>query len=335
MIAVSESFGKWLNSVDTVHGRVRERRGRGRPYVYPTSVLLRCYLLMLIYPPVRSYSALHRFLQAHRFICQLVGLPQVPHRTTFSRRLKAMEDALRARVWAMGLAFILYGYVELHVLIADGTLHKAAGPSWPAKYQKEGIMPVKLRHVDREAGWGKSPYHGWVWGYRTHLVVALTPKGEPIPILGQATTGEVQDNVILREQLPWLPEDATVLLLDSSYEDEALVQAWERRDEQGLWTRWVVLDPKARRGQARAWRQRMQVWRELEEKDLYSLRSKLIEPFFGRWKDALDLAQLPLQGKAARAYQLLALYGYQLLIWNNLRDGRPTYAYQHLILGSG
>ncbi len=334
MIAVSESADKWLQSVDAIPARLREPPHRGRPYVYPASVVLRCYLLMLIYPPVRNHSALHRFLTKHSAICRLVGLSQVPHRTTFSRRFRSMEADLRARIWVMGLAFILYGYVELHVLIADGTLHHAAGPSWPAKYQQQGIVPKKLRHVDRQAGWGKSPYHGWVWGYRTHPVVALTPQGEPIPILAQATSAAVQDNTILLEQLPWLPPEATVLLLDSSYEDQALVEAWEQRDAAGLLTRWMVVDPKKRPGRANAWRQRMQVWRNLEEKELYSLRGQLIEPFFGRWKDAFDLARLPLQGAAARAYQLLALYGYQLLIWNNLRAGRPTYAYQHLVLGS-
>jgi hypothetical protein len=33
------------------------------------------------------------------------------------------------------LSFILAGYVQVHILMADGTLHQAAGPSWPAQYQ--------------------------------------------------------------------------------------------------------------------------------------------------------------------------------------------------------
>lgn len=333
MIILSDTLRKWLGSVEMAHGRLRARPRRGRPYMYPTRVIIRCYMLMLLYPRLRKHATLHAFLCGHPKVCALVGLDGVPHRTTLSRRFKALQDHLRARIWAMGVAFVLRGCVELHVLIADGTLHRATGPSWAAKHQRQGVMPAKLRNVDRHAGWGKSPYHGWVWGYRTHPVVALTPDLQPVPLLADAQPGNVQDNTILAKQLPWLPPDATVLLLDSSYEDKAIVQAWQERDEHGLLTRWLVIDPKKRRGQPAPWRQQLQVWRSVEEADLYSLRNKLMEPFFAHWKEAFDLGTVPLQGKDAPAYLLLALYGYQLLIWNNLQEERPTYAYQHLVLG--
>jgi DDE family transposase len=335
MIIISACLRQWFGLVDQVGPRLKSTTGRGRPYVYPTTVLLRCYLLMLVYPPVRSWSALHDFLLAHTLVCQLVGLTSVPHRTTFMRRFTVLEHGLKARIWAMGWAFVLAGYVELHVLMADGSLHQAAGPSWPASYKERGELPAKLRHVDQAAGWGKSPYHGWVWGYRTHPVVALTPDLEPIPLLADARPANVQDNTIILPQLAWLPDDASVLLLDSSYEDEAIVKAWEQHDEAGTALRWLVIDPKARLGQPSEWRQQLQVRRQMEETALYALRGQLMEPFFAHWKDAFDLARLPLQGTAARCYLLLALYGYQLLIWSNLQAGRPTYAYKHLILGTG
>lgn len=333
MIQKATPLRQWLWAVDRVHDRVEAPHARGHPYVYAPTVILRCYLLMLVYPRVRKHAALHRFLCHHRWVRVWVGLSRVPHRTTLSRRFKALEAELRARIRAMGLTFILAGYVQVHVLMADGTLHQAAGPSWPAEYQKRGELPAKLRHVDRHAGWGKSSYHGWVWGYRTHPVVALTPDLEPIPIVADARPAQVQDNTILAEQLSDLPAEATVLLLDSSYEDHALVTAWERQDGAGVLTRWMVIDPKRRPGEPAAWRQHMQVRRFIEEGALYALRSKLIEPFFAHWKQAFELDRLPLQGRDAPVYLLLALYGYQLLIWTNWQAGRPTYAYQPLILG--
>jgi hypothetical protein len=30
-------------------------------------------------------------------------------------------------------------------------------------------VPEKLRHQDQDASWGKSAYHGWVYGYSLHL----------------------------------------------------------------------------------------------------------------------------------------------------------------------
>lgn len=332
MLVVTQSLRQWLALAGQVGPQLKTGKRRGHPYVYSTSVLLRCYLLMLVYPPVRSWSGLHHFLVAHALVRCLVGLTVVPHRTTFMRRFTAMEQVLKQHIWAMGLAFIAAGYVELHVLMADGSLHQAAGPSWPAKYKKQGILPAKLRHVDQAAGWGKSPYHGWVWGYRSHPVLALSAELEPIPLLADVRAADVQDNTILLGQLPWLPEQASVILLDSSYEDEALVNAWQIRDECGTCLRWLLIDPKARPGHASDWRQCLQVWRAVEEPDLYRLRGRLMEPFFAHWKDAFDLDRLPLQGAAARSYLLLALYGYQLLIWSNLQARRPTYAYKHLLL---
>jgi hypothetical protein len=277
---------------------------------------------------------LHDFLAKHALARRAVGLEQVPHRTTLSRRFKATEQGLRARIWAMGLAFILYGHVELNVLMADGTLHAACGPSWPAKYQDQGILPEKLRHVDQNAGWGRSPYRGFVYVYRTHPVLALTAHREPIPILAEATPADVQDNMILKRQVTWLPEQATVLLLDSGYEDHELYLAWQRRDELGFLIRWLIIEPKDRQAEPSAWRQELQVLRFVAESSLYSLQGKLMEPFFAHWKEAFDLDVVPLQGKHAPVYLLLALYGYQLLIWDNLHTGRPTYAYKHLVLGT-
>lgn len=334
MILDSQVVRQWVGAADRVHAPISPRRRRSHPYEYPTTVIIRCYLLMLIAPRLRQHAALHRYLSHHPRMCRLVGLAHVPHRTTFGRRFKALEHDLQARIAAMGRQFILAGVVSAHVLLADGTLHQAAGPVWPAKYQKLSYVRGKWRKLDRLAGWGKSPYQGWVWRYRTQPVVALTAELEPIPILAAARPANVQDNTLLAQQLPDLPAEATVLVLDSNYEDEALTRAWERQDPNGVWTRWMVIETKRRRGQVAAWRQSMQVRRNLEECDLYALRSQRIESFFAHWKKAFDLARLPLQGRDAPIYLLLALYGYLSLIWNNRQAGRPTFAFQPLILGS-
>lgn len=332
MIGVNNVIGHWVQQVDTIHARVKVPPRRGRPYVYSTTVLLRCYLLMLLWPRWRSYAALHTALSQHSLLCRLVGLPALPHRTTLMRRFKVLEQPLKARIWAMGLAFLMRGYAEAHVLLADGTLHRATGPVWHRSQQKRGEVPANLRHVDRAAGWGRSPYHGYVWGYRTHPVLALTPELEAVPILADATSANVQDTTLLQRQLPWLPDEATALLLDRAYDSLKLHEAWERTDEYGVPTRWVVSPLLPRRGRISAWRQARQVRQRLTEVELYGLRGRLIEPFFAHWKAAFDLQRVPFQGVAARVYLLLALYAYQLLIWDNLRAHRPTYAYQHLVL---
>ena len=332
MIGVNHSISNWVQQVDTIHGRVKPPPRRGRPYVYSTTVLLRCYLLMLVCPSLRSYAALHTYLSQHPLVGRLVGLPSLPHRTTLMRRFKVLEQPLKARIWAMGLAFLMRGYAEAHVLMADGTLHWASGPVWHRSQQQRGELPSKVRHIDRAAGWGRSPYHGYVWGYRSHPVLALTPDLEVVPILADAAPADVQDATLLHRQLPWLPEDGTALLLDRAYDSRKLHEGWERTNEYGVTTRWIVSPILPRRGRISAWRHARRVRQRVTDVELYRLRGRLMEPFFAHWKAAFDLKRVPLQGVAARVYLLLALYAYQLLLWDNMIAHRPTYAYQHLVL---
>ena len=77
MIAISETVRQWLGGVDTVHDGIRQQRKRGRPYLYSTTVIIRCYMLMLLYPRVRKHAALQAFLCRHGEARMLVGLDTV------------------------------------------------------------------------------------------------------------------------------------------------------------------------------------------------------------------------------------------------------------------
>ena len=54
---------------------------------------------------------------------------------------------------------------------------KAKGPVWHKKQKDQGIVPKKLRGLDKEATWGKSRADGWVYGHGTF---SLTPHEMPI-----------------------------------------------------------------------------------------------------------------------------------------------------------
>lgn len=54
---------------------------------------------------------------------------------------------------------------------------RAKGPVWHQKQKKLGIIPPRLRGVDKEADWGKSKAKGWVYGHGTFM---LTPVNTPI-----------------------------------------------------------------------------------------------------------------------------------------------------------
>jgi hypothetical protein len=53
---------------------------------------------------------------------------------------------------------------------ADKMMVKAKGPVWRQKQKKLGIMPKRLRGVDRQAAWSTSKADGWVYGHGTFCI---------------------------------------------------------------------------------------------------------------------------------------------------------------------
>jgi hypothetical protein len=78
-------------------------------------------------------------------------------------------------------------------LYTDKSLFKAQGPVWYQSDCKAGRIPEKLRHLDTAASWGKSGYHGWVYGYGFHL----TGNRAWLPKLVQVDTGAVAEGPVL------------------------------------------------------------------------------------------------------------------------------------------
>ena len=51
------------------------------------------------------------------------------------------------------------------MISADKMMNKAKGPVWHKKQKDKGIVPEKLRALDKEATWCKSQADGWVYGH--------------------------------------------------------------------------------------------------------------------------------------------------------------------------
>ncbi|MBA3703655.1 MAG: transposase, partial [Rubrobacteraceae bacterium] len=64
--------------------------------------------------------------------------------------------------------------------------------------------------IDTEAGWTKSGWHGWVYGWKLHL--ATTVAGVWIPLAARLTPANVADNRIAPLLIKELPEEARFVL---------------------------------------------------------------------------------------------------------------------------
>ncbi len=87
------------------------------------------------------------------------------------------------------------------------------GGQWHRKHREAGVVPHTS--IDTEAGWTKSGWHGWVYGWKLHL--ATTVAAVWIPLAARLTPANVGDNVIAPELIEDLPPEARFVLGDMHY----------------------------------------------------------------------------------------------------------------------
>ena len=108
----------------------------------------------------------------------------------------------------------------------DSTVLRAAGSVWHKKDREAGVVPHTS--IDTEAHWTKSGWHGWVYGWKLHLVTTVASVW--IPLAATLTPANVADNEEVLRLVPELPEDVRYLLGDVHSNDPTLRARWETDD---------------------------------------------------------------------------------------------------------
>jgi hypothetical protein len=159
--------------------------GRGRPRVYSDRLILKALVIMIVrrLPKVQSLLAVLAEpipeMQQLRLLLHENG--RYPSRRTFERRLQAIPDALPAQIGCLGrhLLALLNPFPKGSALVAiDSTPLRANGGVWHRKHREAGEIPHTS--IDTEAHWTKSGWHGWVYGWKLHLVVTVAAVWIPL-----------------------------------------------------------------------------------------------------------------------------------------------------------
>lgn len=108
--------------------------------------------------------------------------------------------------------------------IARRCAHKAA-PGINVSAMREFIPHTR---IDRDAHWMHSGWHGWVYGFKLHLLVTVSPTVW-LPLSAAVTSANVADNVEAAALLPQLGQPAMappgrLVLVDVAYADPKLLQ---------------------------------------------------------------------------------------------------------------
>ena len=298
---------------------------RGHPFDFKD----KSFLIFFVWMQIRhttEFSAQHRWLQHHPEHRKRLLFQRLPHRTTISRRYKALYNTLQDFIAFIGnFAQDLEEDFRSKELFEDKSLFKAKGPVWHQKDRKEDHVPDKLRNLDQDASWSKSAYHGWVYGYGLH--VTCTENG--FPRLVRVETASVSESQILddKEASIFKYLDPYSVVADNAYTKAMRTRQWAKA---GV----VLITPALKWVKGRYAQNYHCFLKQTENQDLIRLRKTAIEPIFDLIAKLIDVTdnhkQIALQTlQNVRTYLTLAVFTLQLAMIMNSVWGLPIRAIAH------
>ncbi len=289
------------------------KRGRGRPVTYPDRLFLKALVVMI----VRRLHKVHELLtvlgQPTAEMGQLRGLLTLPDgryptRRTWERRLAALPDTLPAQIACLGrqLVATLRPWDACGRAAAiDSTVLRAKGGVWHKKDREAGEVPHTS--IDTEAHWTKSGWHGWVYGWKLHLVTTVA--GVWLPLAAELTAANAADNAVAPLLLAELPAEVRFVLGDRHYNTDEVRHACAAAD------RVLVASQYGRYPHTDDGVEVRRVF--------HKLRSTAIENFNEQFKGLFDAhGAVPTRGRANTCrFALGAVLVYQLLLWQRHEHG--------------
>jgi hypothetical protein len=285
--------------------------GPGRPKTYSDHLFLKALVIMI----VRHLHTVHELLtvleqpspEMQRLRLLLTQDGKYPSRRTWERRLQALPDTLPAQIGCLGrsLVRLIEPWAEGGRAVAiDSTILRARGGVWHKKDREAGVVPHSS--IDTEAHWTKSGWHGWVYGWKLHIVATVAKVW--IPLAAELTPANRADNEVAPDLLCRIPAEVRYVLGDKHYNDVEL-RAQCEEDERCLVTTQTGRYPHTDDG--------------VEVRRIFhKLRSTAIENFNEQFKGIFDgHGQVPTKGLVnTRRFALGAILVYQLTVW---------YRYEH------
>lgn len=238
-----------------------------------------------------------------------------PTRRTWERRLKSLPNSLPSQISCLGhhLVALIQPWQRCgRAMAADSTVLRAKGGVWHKKDREAGVVPHTS--IDTEAGWTKSGWHGWVYGWKLHLVTVVAEVW--IPLAAQLTPANTDDSSEAEPLLVGLPsavcEMVRYLLGDRSYNTPLMQTVCSLKG-------WLLVATRNFKGNPYPHTDvGVQVRRVF-----HKLRSLAIENVNEHFKGIFDgHAQVPTKGlMATRRFALGAIFVYQLAL---------LYRFEHL-----
>lgn len=312
MVAAGSNLVTLVELVDRVPLPAPAPAGRGRPRVYSDRLFLKALVIMIVKRlatvPLLLAVLDQPTLEMHQLRVLLREQDRYPSRRTFDRRLAMIPETLPAQIACLGcyLLDVMRPFETCGQAAAiDSTVLRANGGVWHKKDREANVVPHTS--IDTEAHWTKSGWHGWVYGWKLHLVTTVAAVW--LPLVATLTPANTADNEVAFDLLETLVAEMRFLLGDSAYNDPELREECEARG---------ITLVTTERGPYPHTDDGVDVRRIFHQ-----LRSHAIENFNGQFKDIFDARQpVPTRGLlATRRFALGAVLVYQLTVWHRFEAG--------------
>jgi Transposase DDE domain len=176
---------------------------------------------------------------------------------------------------------------------------------WHKKHRDQGVVPHTS--IDTAAPWTTSGWHGWVYGWKLHLVTVVAAGW--IPVAAELTAANHADTEIALRLLPELPPDAHVVVGDTAYAEPA-------RHQHGAAAGRILITPG--RGPYPHADDGVEVRRLFHQRRSLAIEH-FNEPFTGMFDGH---GQVPTKGLShTRRFALGAIFVYQLVRWYRVEHG--------------
>jgi hypothetical protein len=288
------------------------KRKRGHPKVYSDRVFLKALIIMM----VKHLHKVHELLSVlEQPTAEMQTLRSVltegkrfPSRRTWERRLKTIPQSLPGQIACFGshLVVLIQPWATHGRAVAiDSTVLRSLGGVWHKKDREQGIVPHTS--IDTEAHWTKSGWHGWVYGWKLHIVCTVAAVW--IPLAAELTAANAADNETAPQLLQSLPAEVRYVLGDRHYNDPELRLLCEQHDCSLLTTKYGRY-PHTDAGVP-------------VRRVFHKLRSTAIENFNEQFKGIFDAhGQVPTKGLAnTQRFALGAIFLYQIVLLYRFQQG--------------
>ncbi len=281
------------------------KRGREHPIVYTDRLFLKALVIMIVRHLHKVNELLSVLAQptaemaALRLLLSEDG--RFPARRTWERRLKALPASLPEQIGCLGrhLVSLIEPWMTSGRAVAiDSTILRARGGVWHQKHREKGELPHTS--IDPEAHWTKSGWHGWVYGWKLHVVSVVAAVW--FPLAAVVTPANIADSEPAPDLLREVPAEVCFVLGDRHYNTPELHETCEPADRLLVTTKYGRY-PHTDDG--------VDVRRVF-----HKLRSRARENFHEHFKGIFDgHGQVPTKGLiATKRFALGAIFVYQLAL---------------------